>query len=98
MQRQGAQRAEARLKAPAGLIRAVVLRRGGAILDLIITGDFHPRPHTLLREMEDALRGAPLDPLILRQRIEQIYNKPEVEVAGVSLEDFVSPLLRASLG
>jgi len=95
---QGAQRAEARRKAPAGLIRAVVLRRGGAILDLIITGDFHPRPHTLLREMEGALKGAPLDPQVIRQRVGQIYNKPGVEVAGVSLEDFVLPILSASLG
>jgi lipoate-protein ligase A len=94
----GAQRAEARHKAPAGLVRAVVLRRGGTILDLIITGDFHPRPHTLLRQMEDALRGAPLDPAVIRQRIGQIYSRPGVEVAGVSLEDFALPILSASLG
>jgi len=92
----GAQRAEARRKAPAGLIRAVILRRGSAILDLIITGDFHPRPHTLLNEMEDALRGAPLDPLVIRHRIERIYGNQGVEVAGVSLEDFVSTILSAA--
>lgn len=91
----GAQRGEDRVKAMAGLIRVVVLKEGNKIYDLIITGDFHPRPHTILKEMEDALRGQEILPELISRRIKEIYQRPGVEISGTNAEDFISAILGA---
>lgn len=86
----GVQRGEKRVKAPAGLIRAVVLKKEGRILDLILTGDFHPRPTAILADMEAALRGAPAREEEIAQKIRAFYSMPGVEISGTTPEDFIS--------
>lgn len=90
-----AKKGEHRVKAVAGLIRAVVLQRGNKIYDLILTGDFHPRPHTILAEMEAALRDAPAQSDDIRRRIGEVYHRPGVEISGTVPEDFISAVIGA---
>lgn len=90
-----AKRGEFRRKAVAGLIRVVALRQDDKIYDLIITGDFHPRPHTILKEMEDALRGQAFDPEEISKKIREIYSRPGVEISGTTPEDFILAILGA---
>ncbi len=90
-----AKRGEGRVKAVAGLIRAVVLKHGDRIHDVILTGDFHPRPQTILSDMESALRAAPVVPEEIQRRIEEIYQRPGVEISGTMPENFFSAVLGA---
>jgi hypothetical protein len=91
----GVRRGEGRVKAVAGLIRAVVLKQEDRIYDIILTGDFHPRPQTILGDMESALRGSPVAPEEIRRRIGEVYHRPGVEISGTTLEDFVSAVTGA---
>jgi len=90
-----AKRGEKRIKAPAGLIRAVLLKRDNRIYDLILTGDFHPRPHTVLGDMESILRGAPAQPEEIAKRIKEVYFRKGVEISGTTPEDFISAVTGA---
>jgi len=92
----GTKRGEQRIKAVAGLIRAVVLKHQNRIYDIILTGDFHPRPHTILTEMESALRDAPAQPDEIKRRIEEVYRRPGVEISGTTPEDFVAAVVGAA--
>jgi hypothetical protein len=91
----GVGRGEKRVKAPAGLIRAVVLKKEGRVHDLILTGDFHPRPITILSDMEASLRGAPIQTEEIARRIRAFYGQPGVEISGTTPEDFVSAVMGA---
>jgi lipoate-protein ligase A len=91
----GAKRGEQRIKAVAGLIRVVVLKDRGRIYDLILTGDFHPRPHTILAELESTLRDAPAQPDEIQNRVEQLYHRPGVEISGTTAQDFVAAVVGA---
>jgi lipoate-protein ligase A len=86
---------EGRHKAPAGLIRVTLLVRRDEIHDLIITGDFHPTPYRVLKDMEDALRGRGCDIEIVEEEIQRIFSRPDVEIAGTEVRDFVSAFRKA---
>jgi lipoate---protein ligase len=82
-------------KAVAGLLRVTLLTRGGKIHDLIITGDFHPSPYGVIKDIEDTLRGADCDLEVVRRKLEAIYARPGVEMAGIEIQDFVSAFAKA---
>lgn len=82
-------------KAPAGLIRVTVLICQNKIYDLIITGDFHPTPYQVLRDMEDVLRGKECKVEVVRKGVKQIFDKSDVEIAGTEIQDFVEPFIGA---
>jgi lipoate-protein ligase A len=82
-------------KAPAGLIRVTLLIRQNRIDDLIITGDFHPSPYHVLRDMEDVLRGKEIDIEVIQRKIQQTFNRPDVEIAGVEATDFIQAFTKA---
>jgi hypothetical protein len=91
----GVRRGEKRVKAVAGLIRAVLLEKDDRIYDLILTGDFHPRPHTILADMEASLRGGPAQPEEIAKRIREIYHQNGVEISGTTVEDFIKAVTGA---
>jgi len=82
-------------KAPAGLIRVTLLICQNKIYDLIITGDFHPTPYQVLRDMEDVLRAKECNIEGIREGVRQIFDRPDVEIAGTEIQDFVEPFIRA---
>jgi hypothetical protein len=86
---------EGRHKAPAGLIRVTLLIRQNRIHGLIITGDFHPSPYQVLRDMEDALRGKEVNIGAIQSKIQQIFDRPDVEMVGVEVTDFMQAFTKA---
>jgi lipoate-protein ligase A len=86
----GAVSVEGRHKAPAGLIRVTLLVHENAMHDLIITGDFHPSPYGVLKDMEDVLRGKPCRKEIVEAELSRIFSRPGVEIAGTVPADFVA--------
>jgi lipoate-protein ligase A len=91
----GAVTVEGRFKAPAGLIRVTLLVYENAMRDIIITGDFHPSPYGVLKEMEDRLRGKPCLEEIVEEAMTEIFQRPEVEIAGTQAGDFTAAFVRA---
>ncbi len=86
---------EGRHKAPAGLIRVTLLVDRDTIHDLIITGDFHPSPLQVIQDLERLLRGKPCDPEKIRRDLTGLFDRPEVEIPGATVEDFVAAFSRA---
>jgi lipoate-protein ligase A len=86
---------EGRWKAPAGLITTTLLLREDKIHDLIITGDFHPSPSRVIRDMEDALRGKPADLAVIEAEMKRIFARPDVEIPGVEVKDVLGAFTRA---
>jgi lipoate-protein ligase A len=91
----GTRTVEGRHKAPAGLIRVTLLVSENAMRDIIITGDFHPSPYGVLKEMEDALRGEKCRREIVEVKIRKIFERPEVEIPGTEARDFVAAFGKA---
>ncbi len=92
---EGAIKVEGRHKAVAGLIRVVLLGVENMIHDLIITGDFHPSPTQIIRDMEDALRGRECNLETVEKTISAIFDSPGVEIAGTEVEDFMAAFSKA---
>jgi lipoate-protein ligase A len=89
-------RSEGRHKAPAGLIRVTLLiGRDRCIRDVIITGDFHPSPYSVVRDMENQVRGRPCRLPEIRRAVEPVFNRQGVEMAGLAVEDFLSAFQNA---
>jgi len=86
---------EGRHKAPAGLIRVTLLIRKNKIRDLIITGDFHPSPYSVIQEMENCIRGQECNERVIREELEDIFKRDGVEMAGMTVEDFLSAFRKA---
>lgn len=89
---------EGRHKAPAGLIRVTLLVSGNTMRDIIITGDFHPSPYGVLKEMENALRGEKCRREIVEAKIGEVFKRPDVEIAGTDVSDFAAAFARAFQG
>ena len=90
-----ARKVEAFHKAPAGLMGVVILECQGRVDDLILLADFHPSPMTVLTQIEDALRGRPLEIKTLMDQVSRVYNAPDVEIPGTDLSDFETLLDKA---
>jgi lipoate---protein ligase len=86
---------EGRHKAPAGLIRVTLLIVNDRIHDLIITGDFHPSPSRVLRDMEDKVRGKACNTEVIGDEIRRIFDRPDVEIAGTEVKDFMGAFSKA---
>ncbi|MBU4566904.1 MAG: lipoate--protein ligase family protein [Desulfarculus sp.] len=82
-------------KAVAGLLRVTLLSKDDLIEDLIVTGDFHPSPYRVTLDVEDALRGKPRDLEVVRKELERIYARPDVEMTGIEIDDFLAAFGKA---
>jgi len=82
-------------KAQAGLIRVTLLLINDRIYDIIITGDFHPTPYKVLNDMENSLRGKKIDIEEIKNELGSIYNQPNVDITGTTMEDFILPFKKA---
>jgi len=91
----GARKVEAFHKAPAGLMGVALLVLHGKIHDLILLADFHPSPYSVIGQMEDALRGQPLELDAIMAQVDPVYNAPGVEIPGTGLSDFSALFERA---
>ena len=90
--RAGVTVAEAEYKAPGGLIRVTARLRDGAIDDVSISGDFTFHPAPLLGQLEDALRGSPVDERGLAAKVAAFYAETGVQAPGLSPDDVAHAL------
>lgn len=65
------------------------------IQTLRITGDFFMHPEEAIEDLEQRLTGAPLDEIVLRERV-QTFFAGDVQVVGADVSDFVTALLKAA--
>jgi len=86
---------ETRHKSTAGLINLTLLIEKEKIYDLIITGDFHPSPITILKDIENELRGCAFEIDDIRKKIDPIYHRANVEIPRTTLDDFITPFKKA---
>jgi lipoate-protein ligase A len=86
--------AEVTHKAPGGLIRLTARMREGRIDDLTISGDFTILPAWAVGALEQALRGLPLKPTAISQRIHDVYRALAVQAPGMSPEDLTQAVMR----
>lgn len=84
-------------KAPAGLVRATVVTRSGAIEDCSISGDFTLLPQGALEEVEGALRGVPADPARVETAVAAAYERLGVDAPGLPPAE-VAAAVGAALG
>ncbi len=88
---------QAACKAEAGMVRFTLVVHPGRrrLKDIYITGDFLSFPTRALRDLESALRGAPLDREALRLRVTEFFDQGRIRIPGMSCEDFLKPLDQA---
>jgi lipoate---protein ligase len=79
-----------RAKAIGGLIRVTLLLRDGHVAHAIVNGDWHPRPLQSIAWLEEALAGAAAEPGALRECFVAFLARPEVEFAGVTVDDLMA--------
>jgi hypothetical protein len=90
-------RGEHIIKVPSGpLIRAVVLVEGQVLKNLSLTGSFHCTPVNVVEEMEEALRGSPLDHSVIKERVSSFFLRDKVQISSCSPEDFVETIMQAA--
>jgi lipoate-protein ligase A len=74
-------------KAPGGLIRTAFELNGDVISDVSISGDFFCYPSDAINQLEEALEGAKQDEI--GSRAAKFYERPDIEIPGISPEDWV---------
>jgi len=67
---------------------------GTRIVDIKISGDFFVVPEGALASLEAILKDAILEREDLLARVQDFYNKSEVETPGMTPEDFVEAILK----
>ncbi|MDI6754967.1 MAG: hypothetical protein QME78_11325 [Thermodesulfobacteriota bacterium] len=92
----GVKRGETIWKVPrGGLIRAVVLTKEGHIHNLLFSGNILCSPVTALEEVEEALKGSPVDGKKIREKVQAVYEKLGYQFTGTTPDDLVRLVLEA---
>lgn len=91
-------RSEGIHKAPAGIVRVTLWARRGRLADVLITGDFHARPLTIVEELEQALIGKEAAFDVVEETVRGIFGSPGVELPGMEPQDFLLPFAKALEG
>jgi len=87
---------EASYKAKKGLIRVRLETVDENIEDIEISGDFFMYPEDHLWKLEELLLGKRIDERHLFTEISGFYERFDVESPGVTPEDFVKVIMKAS--
>lgn len=86
---------ESSYKAPKGLIRVRITRRGSEINEITIAGDFFMYPEDLLWKLEKTLKGTATSREAILHKIEAFYSSTGVLTPGVTPQDFTEAIMRA---
>jgi len=93
----GVRRGEKIWKVPrGGMIRAVVLVKEGNIQNLLFSGNLLCSPVTALEEVEESLKGTPVEEKTIREKIQTIYGKANYQFTGTEPDDLVRLVLEAA--
>ncbi|MEM3466795.1 MAG: lipoate protein ligase C-terminal domain-containing protein [Candidatus Jordarchaeales archaeon] len=77
------------------LVKAQVITEKNKIQKVKITGDFFIYPEEFLEELEDTLVGSMLDESSLTKLIEDVAEKRNATLLGVSPKDFAKCIVMA---
>ncbi len=77
------------------LIRITMETEHGRINDILISGDFFYEPADTLGNLEEELKGVKIRKKILTEKIEEVFTKNNVQLAGVTAKDFVEAIILA---
>ena len=77
------------------LVKVQLSKKGNAIGEIRITGDFFLHPEELIEELERKLEGRPFHEKDLAEHIKDIMEKNEASMLGASPEDFARCIMLA---
>lgn len=86
------------VKAPGGLVRAVVTVNDGRLEDVGFSGDFTLLPATGVRALEGAVRGREIDRGTLAAALESVYREIAVRSPGLEPSHFAEAIVQAVPG
>lgn len=88
-------------KIPEGpFVRVITLIRGGAIWDILITGTIHAsplKPRSPIHEIENILKGQPIDKKLFELKIGEILSRPNFSFAKVSPEFLAGKIFECAI-
>ena len=84
-------------KKPGGIIRVSLAldREVGLIKSILITGDFFVFPPRAIYDLEAKLKFTPCDEKEIRKIVYDFFKENDIQVPGISPEDFVEIILEA---
>jgi lipoate-protein ligase A len=85
-------------KSRGGLIRSFLTLENGIIKDLSISGDFFLFPEEAFFKILTALKGIPAGREEIQRRIEEIYEKENIQSPGTTPADFTESIMKALEG
>ena len=83
-------------KAPGGLLRVTVTLNDGRVDDAAFSGDFTLLPASALEDLEQAVRGAPVDREQLTARLDAVYRELAVSSPGLEPSHFAEAIVQAA--
>lgn len=85
-------------KSKGGLIRSFVTVENGMIKDVAISGDFFLFPEEAIFKILEQLKGTLAKREELQKKIEELYEKENIQSPGTSPSDFVESIMKALEG
>ncbi len=85
----------ATLRTKKGLIEVELSIENNRMSTLKITGDFFIYPEEALEIIEQELLGITIDKEQLKNKIEEIYKKQQISTPGITINDWVTVILKA---
>ncbi len=85
----------ATLRTKKGLIEVELSIENNRMSTLKITGDFFIYPEEALEIIEQELLGITIDKEQLINKIEEIYKKQQISTPGITINDWVTVILKA---
>jgi lipoate-protein ligase A len=82
-------------KAPGGMLRVHLLGGGGKVEDLMISGDFTCLPPDGIDRLTQALVGVALDETALSAAADDVVERMQIEMPGVTGSDIAAAILAA---
>ncbi|NPE09581.1 MAG: hypothetical protein GNW80_14945 [Asgard group archaeon] len=86
---------KATLRTKKGLIEVEISIEHNRITTLKITGDFFIYPEEALEVIEQELVGIAIDEEQLKNKIEGIYKKQQISTPGITINDWITVILKA---
>ena len=86
---------KATLRTKKGLIEVEISIEHNRITTLKITGDFFIYPEEALEVIEQELVGITIDEEQFKNKIEGIYKKQQISTPGITINDWITVILKA---
>ncbi len=85
-------------KSRGGLIRSFLTLENGIIKDISISGDFFLFPEEAFFKMVEHLKGTSARREEIQKKIEEVYDKENIQSPGTSPSDFTESIMKALEG